>query len=455
MIDKQYEKLARRLLEDPPTAWPEDIEKFRVPVQPMPASLRSRLKELPHESEVSRLSENDHRREKNLQPFRGIRLQLAVAASFLVVFGTGLYFSIGPLRQYYQNGMKGSQASIVFVQGYVIHENSPMAVGDSLREGESMDVGEGSLAVLVSKGKETEARLRIHPQSQIRIDALKPELFQIRQSRGTLLANLSHKDSNTISRALSIVSSTSESSVVGTLFSTEVNKWGDTTLTTYEGTVVFRRRWDALEDLPEKLIMQNEVLSEVRNIFQTASARVSPGKKSRIVMGDFRSKLKRITPLMQALSDPTMARLRRDQDPSPSEIDAALNSLDKTFATPKERRAMIELVQSIFGNPPEVESVSVNELQTRRSQLEDKTEKEREAVYQELLNANHSMEKMDRETFRREMTRVLGKSPQEIILKNGERIYGTIYGVDGRYRIYTATGTRVMDPEEIEEILFE
>ena len=67
--------------------------------------------------------------------------------------------------------------------------------------------------------------------------------------------------------------------------------------------------------------------------------------------------------------------------------------------------------------------------------------------YRQLLELAAS----DRDTFQREATRALGKAPQEILLVHGEILFGSVFGEDGKYKGYTASGIRLLESAEIEE----
>ena len=87
-----------------------------------------------------------------------------------------------------------------------------------------------------------------------------------------------------------------------------------------------------------------------------------------------------------------------------------------------------------------------------RQSLEQPSEAERKVRYEALLKQNPAP---DRETFRRTATQALGKAPQEILLKNGETLFGSVFGLEGKYQVYTAQGIRVVDQDQVEEIRFE
>lgn len=465
MSNHSHEMLARQLLDEPPSAWPEELTALRVAVQPMPASLRLRLNQIAASQEAEERAQVEAepgtarpRREPLRLPRRSFR-PLAAAAAIAVLVMAGAIYQFR-FRQGAGNGSDGLVATITFADGDLHSGQRRLARGDVLHTGEELTAGPRALAVLSARSGETEAKLRVRPESHLQMEILRTDLVQARLHRGAILASLSHDTpSQKPAPGLALTTSTSEGQVTGTVFSWEADSAGDTTLTTFEGTVVFRRRWDALEDLPDELIARSELLSEARNIFRSATAPVPAGSQSTIAASDFQRRLRIIPTFDRLLNEPPMQQLRM-QGPNrvaPSEAsqgqrDAALKAIEAAFPTPTDRSAILQLVREAFGQPPEVRSISEPELRTRRESLEAASEAERDARYSELRKSDQAM---DRETFRREATKALGKPPQEILLKNGEKIYGTIFGENGRYKVYTATGITMLSPEEIEEILFD
>ena len=89
-------------------------------------------------------------------------------------------------------------------------------------------------------------------------------------------------------------------------------------------------------------------------------------------------------------------------------------------------------------------------MQTRRQAFEAMDDAERDVRFRELLGR-----KLNPDAFRQEATRLLGKAPQEVVLKTGETILGSVFGENGNYKIYTARGVVILRPEDIEEIRFQ
>ncbi|MCE9597371.1 MAG: FecR domain-containing protein [Spirochaetia bacterium] len=437
MSDNRHEELARRLLNEPPTQWPKELAPLRVEMRTMPLALRAKLDTLNKAAQAQAIADKPANVASKL-PFRiaVASFGTAVAAGLIVYFGLFMNSNVAP-------------ATIVTVDGQVLKNGAPAKAGDTLRENEQLKVGSDSLAVVVAQHGESEARLRVQPDSDISVESLRADLFDVRIKVGRLLAMVPRKPKPG-SRSLYISTPTTVASVRGTVFSVELNSSSDSMLSTYEGTVSFRRRWEALEDLPPALIKRSEILSSSVEIFEKASASVGAGTQSVVRDQDFKDRLSRIEPLNSVLSGPLFVGLRKKKNPADAEIQAALQALDQAFANAEARAGILKQVEAAFGQPPQIETPSAEELKARREAFEALSPGERQARYDELR-----AKPMDRETFKREATRVFGKAPQEIILKNGETIFGTIFGESGRYRVYTATEVRLVDPEEIEEILFQ
>lgn len=432
MNTSPHEELARRLLEEPSSAWPDELQALRVPIRPMPASLRSQLNALATPAPLRETPRAPAR-----LPTRGT-LRLAAAATLVLSMGVALY--LYSLRSP-TGGRDSLVATVTVAEGSLRRAGAAVVSGDTISEGDELAVAAGSRATVSAARDGTEAQLQIQPDSQMRFDALRREHVQAHLHQGSVLASLAHKDQNKdagTSRAfgLSLTTSTCEARVTGTSFSWEQSPVGDTTLATFEGTVAFRRRWDALEDLPEELIAESEVLSATRRILVEAESPVPAGSQSAVAHSDFRSRLQGVAALERLLAHPALTRLRttrrqgdrrdagdaigdtaRDADLQ-AEIETARRAIDEAFPTPQQRAEIVEHARKAFGQPPVVRT-------------------------------------MDRAAFRREAVRLYGKAPQEIVLKTGETIFGTVFGEDGRYRVYTATGLTILSPDQIEEIRFE
>jgi hypothetical protein len=312
-----------------------------------------------------------------------------------------------------------------------------------------VQVGPASVAVIALEQDGYHAQIRVQAESTISIQAVRTDAFDTKLERGSVMASLERKSTD---RRMTVSTPAAVAAVRGTRFSLEVDSARDTTLSTYEGTVSFRRRLAALEELPEELIAKNEVLRNSREILIKASASVSAGSESSVQVRDVDARLSRVARLGEALNDPLVSRLRNRADASDREIQDALNRLAELFSNADVQASILSSVTAEFGDSPEVRSVSADELALRRSTLETLTEAERDARYKEL-QAN--AQKMDRDTFKKEASRVLGKAPQEVLLKNGETIYGSVFGESDRYKIYTSSGIRIVELEQVEEIKFE
>lgn len=434
-MSNNHEELARRLLDQPSSQWPKEIAPLRVEMRSMPPALRAKLDAMNTSAQQGKpvASINLVRR----TPFRIAMASLgtAIAASVLVYFAFLRQGEVPPV-------------TIATAEGEVLRNGTQARNGETMRESETLKVGNESLAVLSAEHKGDEEKLRVQSGSELAIESLQANVLEFRMRVGRLLAQVPKKKERG-SREFWISTPTTVASVRGTVFSMETDA-ESTKLSTYEGAVEFRRRWDALEDLPPALIAKSEVLSGTLKVFQKASANVESGKESNVSDADFKERLAKIEPLNGILSGADFVRLRKKKNLTDAETEGALKALDNAFSNGEARTDILKRVDAAFGQPPTVETMTPEDMKARRESFEALSPAERQAKYDELRK-----KPMDRETFKREATRLMGKAPQEVILKNGETLYGTIFGENGRYRVYTATEMRIVTPEEVEEILFE
>ncbi|MCR9145122.1 MAG: FecR domain-containing protein [bacterium] len=436
------EELARKLLEDPTQDWPEDLQALNVPVRPMPAALRQKLVGLAN-SDDGAGAESVSSKTPPKASANKIVFRIATAAAFGGAVAAAFAFYLTIFR------VEAPHATLVFAEGRVTREEQPLQVGDKLREGDAIVAGEQALAVLAAKDAGREFLLRLRGDATLSFETLQSSLVQARLKRGRIYAKAS-ADASADRWPLRIVTPLAVASVRGTEFTVE-SPGADTVLATQEGSVEFRRRWAALEDLPPQLFEQSEFLSDARRIFIDASATVPADSQSTVSAQDFARRVGDAGEIAKVLSASSIADLRGRSSTTGEEIKAALAELEQSFPTHEDRTESLGLLKAAFGDSPAVQPVAFEDMQERRFALIEPADKEREARYLEIRAAQPEM---DAETFRREALRALGKPPQTVILKNGETIFGVIFGENANYRIYTADGIRVVAPAEVEEILF-
>ncbi len=457
MSEQRFEDLARRILDEPSSSWPEELKGLRTQKKAMPEGLRLRLQAM-NEAALQEKRQDDAKeaalesdgtssadgkpadgRVLQMKRFRRIAafssLPAAAAAAVLIYFG---FIYSGPDR---------IPTTLSYAEGPIQLNAQTAEKGQDLIEGDVLSVPAEALASV--EAPTVGVTLRLHGNTSLLMARLRPERLQFRLDQGSALARLQRDDSQTAKPGLAIVTETGEASVIGTVFSVEKDTQ-QTRLTTYEGTVSYRRRWSDLEDLPESLITESELLTRARRVFLEAKASVDKGKESVISASDFQTRLALIPALNQALNLPAVTALRNKESVSKEQMDAALKAIEESLKD-ESTDTIVAGVQEAFGQPPEVTSLDGDSLAGRRQTMEALSVEERNRRFKEMMSKGG----LDKETFRKQATELLGKAPQEIILVNGEHIFGTIFGENGKYSVYTASGVRIISPEEIEEILFE
>lgn len=459
MSEQRFEDLARRILDEPSSSWPEATKGLRVQKKAMPEGLRLRLqamneaslqgerqvdaKEATHESDGRSSARTGAQpagdRVLQMRRFRRLAafgsLPATAAAAVLIYFG------------FFYSASDRITATLSYLEGPVQRNARTAEKGQDLLEGDVLSVPAEALASV--EAPTVGVTLRLHGNTALSMARLRPERLQFRLDHGSALARLERYDSQTEKIDLAVFTETGEASVVGTIFSVEKDT-EQTRLTTYEGTVSYRRRWSDLEDLPESLIAASEMLTGARRVFLEAKASVTEGDESVITASDFQKRLDLIPALNQALNLPEVAALRNKQSASKEQIAVALKAIDDSLKN-ESTDTIVAGVQTAFGQPPEVTRLDGDSLAGRRQTMEALSVEERNRRFKEMMSKGG----LDKETFRKLATELLGKAPQEIILVNGEHIFGTIFGENGKYTVYTASGVRIISPEEIEEILFE
>jgi hypothetical protein len=177
MNDSQREELARRLLEQAPASWPEELRALRMDLRAMPEGLRSKLAAM-HGQKESRASFKT----------KVIRWPVAAAVSFSGAIAAALVVYFGVFR------VDVPPMRIVFSDGDTRKEGQPVKTG-ALGEHERITVGDASSLVLGSADKKTEIGLRVRANSELTLPVLQADLVEARLVRGVVLSQLSRKDS--------------------------------------------------------------------------------------------------------------------------------------------------------------------------------------------------------------------------------------------------------------------
>ncbi len=442
--DSQYEELARRILEDPPASWPGNTGGLRVETKSMPHSLRENL--------LSAARAGAQRKEvRRGLPRAAWAGGLAAAAALLV----GVYVAFVGLPRTATDAPL--QALVEFAVGDARSGDRVLRTGDLLDERASVRVGPQSVAVL-SVGKEPHrAEVRLQAGAHVRLDQLRATRVRGTLESGAALVRVAPFGPGTsgprTERSFVLASPTAIASVRGTRFALAVAPSGDATLTVFEGSVAFRRRWPELEELPKGLVSESPLLSAAVEIVTKAETSVAAGSESAVPKPDYSARIQRLTELAQALAHPALSVLRNRTDVTAQEKKAALTVLAQRFPDEAARASMVRRVRDAFAEPPTVTKLSEEQQDERRQAAESLDPAERQARYAKLMKELGSR-KADRETFRKEVSRALGKAPQVVKLKNGKTLYGSIFGHDGKYRVFTESGVHTVDPSEIEEIQF-
>lgn len=435
MTDPRQEELARRLLEEDASKWPGSLPSLRIEKRRLPGDLRSKLDAIAQKPEETKV----------IRPVWRTRYAgLAAAAVVLVglTIALGVFFS--------RSAGQSALAALTFVSGKVRVNDADVKIGQNLENGAKLGVGPRSTAVLAVKHEDLTIEIRIQPDSDVSPTGLSGETVALRIDRGSVLANVMRNPGTDHARGgFTVRTVTAIASVRGTRFAVESEAENSTRLSTFDGTVEFRRRWAILEDLPSDLIDQSDFLSQVRSVFVAASVAVPAGSESFIDGKDFADRTKAITKLEAVLNLPAFSALRGRTDASNSEIRAALRALDEALPNPDERSSLLSAARQSFGRAPGVERVPEEVLEERQSRLEEMTDEERDARYAKLLTG-----RSDPQAFNRDAEKVLGKKPQEIRLKNGQTIFGFVFGSEGRYKVYTMSGIQTVERADVDEILF-
>ncbi len=438
MTDPRTQELAKRLLEDDPSQWPASLATLQVEKRRMPAALRAKLDAMAQESPRGKVI---HR------AWWGRPTGLAAAAAVIL----GISVALGVLLSRRTDSF--SHAVLSFVSGSVRVNGTEGKVEQRIQDGAQVSVGPRSTAVLSVKRPAASAEIRIQAGSDVSSIKIGTEHLVFVLLRGAVLASLTRKDSSSSGEKpdlLAVRTGIAEASVRGTRFSIESESGKETRLTTFDGVVTFRRRWAELEDLPSSLLDQVAFLSQIRGIFLEASSSVPAGSESVVENVDFKERTRGMARLETVLALPEISALRGRSTASEAEIMAAKKAIEEAIPSPEERMAIVQAARLSFGQPPVVTSVSDEALEDKQARLLELSDEERDARYAKLLAG-----RSDSGTFKKEAEKTLGKKPQEIRLKNGEKLFGSVFGIDGRYKVYTATGIRMIDPSEIEEIRFE
>ena len=334
------EELARKILENSTETWPDELKALHVPMRSMPVDLRQKLNDLTKSAQSAG---------QPVAPGRAVgspvvRLPVIRSRVFRIVTAGagGVAAAAAATFVVYLALFRGAtpHATLVFSDGAVTRDAQSLAAGAQIISGETIAVGDQGVAVLNAERAGRQTLLRLRGAAELELEVLNSERIVARLHRGGTYAQVDAAPDVAPDVAagwpLAVVTPFAQASVAGTAFTVEVSG-GSTLLATQEGSVVLRRRWNELEDLPPHLFARSSFLARVRQIFVDASATVPAGSESAVDADDFARRLEQSGAIAIILNDSVFLALRRSNVPTEDEIQRALARLDQAFPTPEDR----------------------------------------------------------------------------------------------------------------------
>ncbi|MBX7057204.1 MAG: hypothetical protein K1X75_04015 [Leptospirales bacterium] len=433
--EEERKELARRLLEQSPENWPAELQGLRGAARKMPPELRDRLIAMHRVPAVARGTASDFWRKR----------LLSAAAALLLAAGVGF----GTYRYLQQD--ESYQAELVALSGAMKSAGNEARTGLLVAESDRLQASQEARAALALSLPAARIEWRIFGAAELQLARLRGDQAVVALSSGRLYSRMDRTGIEERPVALVIHMAHSAAEVRGTRFISEASQQQES-LTGLEGEVRFRRRWDALEELPPSVLALSPLLERALEILQQANSVVGPATASTVPVADFDRRLNAVARLRSLLEAPAFSTLRQHSEASDSELQRCRQEIASRFPSAADLQAELTAFRLAFGDPPQVQSIGEERSDFLQQEAESMSEAERDARYASLRADLAGKGEVE---FRAAAVERLGRAPQRIRLKSGKVIFGVIFGVEGRYRVYTADDTLLIAPEDIEEISFE
>jgi hypothetical protein len=379
---------------------------------------------------------------------------LVAAALTLVLAVPALWLLLGPRAP--ANGQVGLSAVVLFTVGNVTAEGRELSAGDIVPAGAVVKVEHSSLCDLQVRETRGGIVIRLFPESEYRLSGHKlAGVLGVRSNlpRGRARFNVGKLPSN---EEVSVVTPTAVANVRGTGYEVTAGA-EETRVTVDEGSVAARASLSEISELPIEIVSGSRVLRAVESVLGEFETVLGPGETIVIRRRIAERVLTAVPAFQEKLSDPVISAHRGAAQVDDVESKAAIDFIDRAYPDEKSRSELLAAIRrALQAQDSRKELMPAGELEQRLAEYDELI-----AVDQATLQDSEEAQKVirarnqtRREGLMREIERVMNKSAETLILKDGRRLRGVIVTEQGTYILLTPEGRESYAAERVEGVDF-
>lgn len=324
------------------------------------------------------------------------------------------------------------QSVILIAVGDVTAAGKKVKAGDIVQENEVIKVGKKSFADIQILNQEITFRAKEQTEINLKniIKSGKTEIAG-NVSVGSIMVNAQKLKQN---EGLNVVTPTVVMAVRGTKFEATVATDGKTQTTVLEGKVAARVNIPELEALSDSDIKKSQSVTKLNEFIQSKELVLEAGQSTTCEANYPKTIVKDLglDSSIKTLNANNIAEV--DQKVNPEEVN-------------KKVSAQKELLKP--------NAVASSEISKKLKDYDELVSLELSKQSTELRNnAITERNKNNNELILKRISEVVGKEPETLVLKNGEKIRGVILNEGEKIYILTATGKREYSTAEVESVEF-
>ena len=324
------------------------------------------------------------------------------------------------------------QIVVLVAVGDVTASGKKIKANDIVQENELIKIGKKSFADLQVLNQEITFRAKEQTEITLR-NILNSEKTEVAANVkvGSAMFNSGKLKQNS---GLNVITPTVVMAVRGTKFETNVSQNGKTETFVLEGKVATRVNIPELESLTEEDIKKSKTISDLKNTINSKELILEAGQGT-VCDSNYPKQIVKDLGLeksIQNLNSNTIA-----------DIDKNVNQdeLSKKVSNQKEMLKLNTLSTSeVSKKLKDYEELLAAELSSQNTEERNQKITERNSKINERIL--------------KRISEVIGKDPEVLVLKTGEKIKGVVIMDGGKYYVLTPTGKKEYSEEEVENVEF-
>ncbi len=379
---------------------------------------------------------------------------LVAAALILVAVLPAVWWVLRPLPP--ASGPVGLTAVVLFKVGTVTAGGRELSVGDILPAGAVVNVPRQSLCDLQVRETQGEIVIRLSPETEFALSGYRREgTLYVRSNlpRGRAQLHVGRLPSR---EEVFVVAPTAVATVRGTRY--EVSARGrETRVAVDEGAAAARVSLPEISELPVEIVQGSRVLRAVESVLREFEVVLGPGEFIIIRREISRAILAAAPAFAETLNNPALAAYRGIPRVDPTRSRSAAQFVDAVYPDQEKLNALLAVIRRVLG-----------ETRSRKGRGSEAELRSRLREYDQLIAVNRAAladsprvqeavrlrNQNRREGLMKEIERVMSKSAETLILKDGRRVRGVIITENGTYIVLTPEGRAIHAAEQVEGVDF-